>query len=88
MTISFSRESSQLRDWAWVFCISGKFFTILATKEPQLFWVGPNQNTATTVFIIILLVICQLKNENKTSTHTQNQYNIVNQLYFNTNFKK
>ena len=27
----FSRESSQPRSWTWVFCISGKFFTICWT---------------------------------------------------------
>ena len=29
----FSRESSQPRDWTWVFCIAGRFFTIWATWE-------------------------------------------------------
>ena len=54
--------------------------------NPQLSWVGPNQDTATTVFIIILLVICQIKN--KSSTYTWNQYNAINQLYVNKNLKK
>ena len=33
VTISISRGSSQPRDWTWVFCIAGRFFTNLATKE-------------------------------------------------------
>ena len=28
----FSRRSSRLRDWTWVSCIAGRFFTIWATK--------------------------------------------------------
>ena len=31
--ISFSRGSSQPRDWTWVFCIAGRRFTIWATRE-------------------------------------------------------
>ena len=32
-TISFSRGSSQPRDWTWVSCIVGRCFTIWATRE-------------------------------------------------------
>ena len=32
----FSRESSQPRDWTWVSCIAGRFFTIWATWEASL----------------------------------------------------
>ena len=35
VAISFSRRSSWLRDQAWVSCIVGRFFTILATREAQ-----------------------------------------------------
>ena len=43
VAISFSRESSQPRDWTQVFCIAGWFFTIWATREAPvimtfLFW--------------------------------------------------
>ena len=31
--IPFSRRSSQPRDWTWVSCIAGRFFTIWATRE-------------------------------------------------------
>ena len=31
VTISFSRGSSQPRDWTWFSCIAGRFFTIWAT---------------------------------------------------------
>ena len=31
--IPFSRGSSQPRDWAQVYCITGRLFTICATKE-------------------------------------------------------
>ena len=33
VTISFSRGSSWSRDWTWVSCISGRFFTIWATRK-------------------------------------------------------
>ena len=33
VAISFSRGSSQLRDWTWVFCIAGGCFTLWATRE-------------------------------------------------------
>ena len=35
VTISFSRGSSQTRDWTWVSCIVGRRFTIWATREVQ-----------------------------------------------------
>ena len=38
VTIAFSRECSQPRDWAQVFCIAGRFFIIWDTKE-VLYWV-------------------------------------------------
>ena len=31
-----SRESSRPRDWTWVSCIAGRFFTIWATSEAPL----------------------------------------------------
>ena len=34
--IPFSRGSSQPRDWIWVSCIAGRFFTIWATREDSL----------------------------------------------------
>ena len=33
IAIPFSRGSCRLRDWTWVFCIAGRFFTISATRE-------------------------------------------------------
>ena len=33
LAISFSRVSSQPRDWTWVFYITGRFFTVCATRE-------------------------------------------------------
>ena len=35
VAISFSRGSCQLRDWTWVSHITGRFVTILATRESQ-----------------------------------------------------
>ena len=36
VAIPFSRASSWPKDWTWVFCIAGKFFTVWATREaPQ-----------------------------------------------------
>ena len=35
VAIPFSRESSWPRDWIYVSCIAGKFFTIWATREAQ-----------------------------------------------------
>jgi len=37
--ISFSRGSSQPRDWTQVSCITGGFFTSWATREAQEYWV-------------------------------------------------
>ena len=37
VAISYSRGSSQPRDWTWVSHIAGRFFTIWATREAQ-FW--------------------------------------------------
>ena len=34
--ISYSRASSQPRNWTWVSCIVGRFFTIWATKEGDM----------------------------------------------------
>ena len=33
VAISFSRGSSQPRDWTWVSCIAGAFFTLWTTRE-------------------------------------------------------
>ena len=33
VAISFSRGSSRPRDWTWVSCTAGRFFTIWATRE-------------------------------------------------------
>ena len=33
VAIPFSRKSSWPRDWTWVSCIAGRFFTVWATKE-------------------------------------------------------
>ena len=38
VAISSSRGSSWPRDWTWVFCITGRFFTIWGTREAH---VGP-----------------------------------------------
>ena len=39
VAIPFSRGSSQPRDWTWVFCVAGRFFTIWVTME-ALFIIG------------------------------------------------
>ena len=41
VAIPFSRKSSLPRDWTWVFCIAGRFFTIWVTREThdQTRWV-------------------------------------------------
>ena len=36
VVIPFSRGSSRPRDWTWVSCIAGRFFTFWATREAQL----------------------------------------------------
>ena len=36
VAISFSRGSSQPRDWTWVSCIASRFFTIWATREASV----------------------------------------------------
>ena len=35
VAILFSRGFSRPRDWTWVFCVAGRFFTIGATREVQ-----------------------------------------------------
>ena len=35
VAISFSRASSQPKDWTWVSCIVGRFFTMWTTREAQ-----------------------------------------------------
>ena len=40
VAISFSRRSSQPRDWTQVPHIPGRFFTIWATREAQEYWIG------------------------------------------------
>ena len=35
VTISFSKGSSQPRDWTWVSCIADRCFTVWATREAQ-----------------------------------------------------
>ena len=35
VAISFSRGSSQFRDWTWVSCIGDRFFTIWATRQAK-----------------------------------------------------
>ena len=35
--LPFSRGCSPPRDWTWISCIAGRFFTIWATKEDKLF---------------------------------------------------
>ena len=37
----FSRGSSQPRNWTWVSCIAGGFFTNWATSEAPIIWVCP-----------------------------------------------
>ena len=46
--ISFSRRSSQPRDWTWVSCTADRCFTIWATREAQKRW----------------LTVCQVKHRN------------------------
>ena len=38
VAISFSRGSSWPRDWTWVFCIAGGFFTVWATLKLLLYY--------------------------------------------------
>ena len=73
VAIFFSREPSQLRDWTPVFCISGRFFTIWATREAldmnylmpkKLFWIISNFPTYTfilTVFSIHFIICLPMK---------------------------
>ena len=38
LAISFSRGSSWPRDWTWVSCITGRFFTLWASREPKVIY--------------------------------------------------
>ena len=42
VAISFSRGSSWSRDWTWVSCISGRLFTIWATREICIIYIQQN----------------------------------------------
>ena len=41
VAISFSRGSFQPRDWTWVSCTAGRFFTDWATREELTHWKRP-----------------------------------------------
>ena len=43
VAFSFSRRSSQSRDWTWASCIAGRFFTIWSTREDNLMCYGTMQ---------------------------------------------
>ena len=49
VAISFSRESSQSRDWTWVSCIVSGFFTLWATDFSLLFSISP-------VYVLIFII--------------------------------
>ena len=36
VAISFSRGSSNPREWTWISCLTGRFFTIWATREAHM----------------------------------------------------
>ena len=40
VTIPFSREYSQPRDWTQIYCIAGGFFTIWAIRDEVIFYMG------------------------------------------------
>ena len=44
--ISFSRGSSQPRNWTWVSCAAGRFFTDRATREGSLMILKPYANSS------------------------------------------
>ena len=41
VAISFSRGSSRSRDWTWVFCTAGRFFTVWTTRSQKYFFCSP-----------------------------------------------
>ena len=45
VAISFSRRSSQLRDWTQVSCIIGRHFTFWASREVQVITLALNKST-------------------------------------------
>ena len=58
VAIPFSRGSSRPRDWTWVSCIAGKFFTVWATREAQTVWYeAVNKNTEAGTWIWIWAVV-------------------------------
>ena len=46
VAISFSRGSSQPRDWTQVSCIAGRCFNLWATREAQTWWEGTQKLNA------------------------------------------
>ena len=53
VAILFSRGSSRPRNWTWVSCIAGRFFTIWATREAQYVYYNRSNR-----FIVL---ICRLQ---------------------------
>ena len=56
VAISFSRRSSPPRDWTWVSCLAGRFFTSWATRETPSY----------KPLFLIVTAMCLLKKKNTT----------------------
>ena len=74
VAISFSRGSSWPRDWTWVCCISGGFFTVWATREVLTHCfnsaVHPCQSPVHTNFYKVLSLVFQYISLAKSTWHT------------------
>ena len=61
VAISFSRGSSQPRDWTWVSCTAGRFFTDWAAREfPSLIFRPPEMAYESTTRVVIYNCLCQI----------------------------
>ena len=58
--IPFSRGSLQSRDWTWVLCITGRFFTVWATREVQSSHMQQLHSKVLCCFLIYLYQVCKL----------------------------
>ena len=72
VAISFSRGSSQPREWTWVSCTAGRFFTIWATREAWLWWVLFLNQNCPALWETRMLLMMRSKGRNFMSAYETN----------------
>ena len=64
VAIPFSRGSSQPRDWTWVSCTAGRFFTIWAIRESLLHFTGEIKRVLPPGLLFSSLLLCNKPSPN------------------------